>query len=76
MADYEKDGQVSGTNYCMKDSMQAKNVEMMNKGMGYNNEADLANNKAFPVNMVGAHSNPQEGPEMPGENRYNYDKNR
>jgi hypothetical protein len=75
MADYEKDGQVSNTNYCMKDSMQAKNVDMMNKGLKYNDLADLANTKAFPVNMVGATRNEQEGPKA-ADNRYNYDKNR
>jgi len=78
MAEYEDgaNGQVENDPYCMGKSFQAKNVKSMNKDMGYHNMADLANTKAAPVAMVGAKVNEQEGADMPGNNMYNYDKNR
>lgn len=68
---YSSDGEVSNESYCMKGSMQAKNVDQMNQAMGYNNSADLANCKSFPVSMVGAKANEQEDPKA-GSGKYNY----
>jgi hypothetical protein len=48
----------------------------MNKGMGYGNMADLANSAHPPTKMEGAKRNVQLSPDMPGENEFNYDKNR
>lgn len=70
MAKNESDGSVSNESYCMP-SMQKKNVDQMNQAMGYDNMSDLANTKAFPVSMVGAKSNEQEGPTA-GNGKYNY----
>ena len=72
MADYEDgaSGQVENESYCMKQSMQAKNVADMNAKMGYNDMSDLANTKPFPVAMNGAKRNEQLGESMPdGKNR-------
>ena len=78
MADYNDgaSGQVENDPYCLDKSFQARNVKEMNQKMGYHNMADLANTKAAPVSMVGAKENKQDGPELPGDNEYNYDKNR
>lgn len=76
MAEYESDGEVRNDPYCMGKSWQAENVKSTNAAMGYHNMADLANAKAAPVSMVGAKENKQLSPELPGENDYNYDKNR
>lgn len=78
MSDYEdgSSGQVEGQKYCMKGSFQAKNVDSMNKAMGYENPSDLANTPKAPTSMMGEKQNRQMGPKMPGENSYNYDKKR
>lgn len=60
----------------MPKSWQARNNHDMNKGMGYNNMADLANAAHPPTKMEGAKRNVQLSPEMPGENEFDYDKNR
>lgn len=60
----------------MPKSWQARNNMDMNKGMGYNNMADLANVEHPPTKMEGAKRNVQLSPDMPGENEFNYDKNR
>jgi hypothetical protein len=60
----------------MPKSWQAKNNREMNEGMGYGNMADLANVEHPPVQMEGAKNNRQLDPRMPGENDFNYDKNR
>jgi len=60
----------------MPKSWQARNNMDMNKGMGYNNMADLANVAHPPTKMEGAKRNVQLSPEMPGENEFDYDKNR
>lgn len=57
-------------------SWQAKNNMEMNKGMGYGNMADLANTPHPATKMEGAKRNVQLSPDMPGENEFNYDKNR
>lgn len=75
MADYKADGAVENEEYCMP-SFQKRNVDSMNKAMGYHNMADLANTKKAPVAMEGAKSNPQLNPKMPGEDRFNYNGNR
>ena len=75
MSEYDE-SQVENTPYCMEKSFQARNVKSMNEAMGYHNMSDLANCKAAPVSMVGAKENKQMSPEMPGENRYDYDRNR
>ena len=77
MAEYEDgaSGQVSNEAYCMKKSMQAKNVEMTNKDMGYHDMADQANSKAFPVAMVGEKKNSQLSPKA-ADNNYDYNKHR
>lgn len=80
MAEYDDadgvNGQVENEKYCMKDSYQARNVDEMNKASGYENMADLANTPKAPTKMEGARRNEQLSPRMPGEDRYNYDKNR
>lgn len=54
--------QVEATNYCLKQSWQARNVADMNSKMHYNDLSDLANT-AKPVTPVkAAKSNPQMGP--------------
>lgn len=60
----------------MPKSWQARNNMDMNKGMGYGNMADLANT-AHPVTPIKMEKrNVQLSPEMPGENEFDYDKNR
>lgn len=60
----------------MPKSWQARNNEEMNKGMGYNNMADMANTPHPATQMEGEKRNVQLAPDMPGENKFNYDKNR
>lgn len=60
----------------MPKSWEARNNEDMNKGMGYNNMADLANVPHPATQMTGEKRNVQLSPRMPGENEFNYDKNR
>lgn len=60
----------------MRKSWQCRNNEDMNKGMGYNNMADMANVPHPATKMEGAKRNVQLSPQMPGENDFNYDKNR
>lgn len=60
----------------MPGSWQAKNNMEMNKGMGYGNMADMANTPHPATKMQGAKRNVQLNPDMPGENDFNYDKNR
>jgi hypothetical protein len=60
----------------MRKSWQSRNNEDMNKGQGYNNMADLANVAHPATKMEGAKRNVQLSPSMPGENDFNYDKNR
>lgn len=55
---------------------EARNNQEMNKGMGYNNMADLANTAHPATKMEGAKRNVQLSPSMPGENRFNYNSNR
>ena len=60
----------------MPKSWQAENNKDMNMGMGYNNMADLANVAHPAVKMEGAKRNVQMAPDMPGEDRFNYNANR
>lgn len=60
----------------MPKSWQARNNEEMNKGMGYGNMADLANTPHPATRMEGEKKNVQLSPKMPGENEFNYNKNR
>lgn len=60
----------------MPKSWEARNNMEMNKAMGYNNMADLANVAHPATKMEGAKNNAQLSPKMPGENDFNYDKNR
>ena len=60
----------------MPKSWEARNNEDMNKGMGYNNMADLANTPHPATKMEGAKKNVQLAPDMPGENEFNYNSNR
>lgn len=60
----------------MPKSWEARNNKEMNKGMGYNNMADLANTAHPATRMEGAKRNVQLSPMMPPENKFNYDKNR
>lgn len=60
----------------MPKSWEARNNKEMNKGMGYNNMADMANTAHPATTMEGAKRNVQLSPKMPGENEFNYDKNR
>jgi hypothetical protein len=78
MAEYEDGaaGQVESDPYCMGKSFQAKNVKEMNQKMGYHNMSDLANNKKAPVEMMGEKMNKQLSPSLPGDDDYDYDKNR
>lgn len=63
-------GQVMGESYCMKKSIEARNVDSMNAAYGYNNMSDRANTPKPPTPMKAAKSNPQLGPKMPKSNRY------
>jgi hypothetical protein len=80
MADYDDadgvKGQVENDPYCMDKSWQSRNVKEMNTASGYHNMADLANSSTPPTMMKGEKKNPQMSPNMPGENKYDYDKNR
>jgi hypothetical protein len=67
---YGSDGSVEGEAYCMK-SMQKSNVDMVNQADGRFNMADLANNKKFPVAMVGSKVNEQEDAKA-GSGKYDY----
>lgn len=60
----------------MPKSWEARNNMDMNKGMGYNNMADLANTPHPATKMEGAHQNKQLDPKMPGENEFNYNAKR
>lgn len=60
----------------MPKSWEARNNMDMNKGMGYNNMADLANTAHPATKMEGAKRNVQLSPDMPGENEFNYNANR
>lgn len=60
----------------MPKSWEARNNKEMNKGMGYNHMADMANTAHPATTMEGAKRNVQLSPKMPGENEFNYDKNR
>lgn len=55
-------GQVENTNYAMKRSWQARNVESMNKDMKYNDLSDLANTARPPTPVKAQKSNMQMGP--------------
>jgi len=57
-------------------SWESRNNMDMNKGMGYGNMADQANTPHPATTMHGEKRNVQLSPEMPGENEFNYDKNR
>ncbi len=57
-------------------SWEARNNKDMNKGMGYGNMADLANTAHPATKMEGAKRNMQLAPNMPGENKFNYNANR
>ncbi len=59
----------------MPKSWQARNNMDMNKGMGYNDMADLANTAHPPTPVKADKSNPQLSPKA-ADNNYNYDKNR
>jgi hypothetical protein len=69
------DGQVMGESYCLKKSVEAKNVDSMSEAMGYHNMSDLANTKPYPVNMPKPHMNKQLGPKAADED-YNYNADR
>lgn len=75
MSDYD-DSQVENNPYCMDKSWQARNVKEMNQAMGYHNMADRANSSTPPTQMMGEKANKQLSPQMPGEDEFNYDKNR
>lgn len=60
----------------MPKSWEARNNMEMNKGMGYNNMADLANTAHPATQMKGEKRNVQLSPKMPGENEFDYDKKR
>jgi hypothetical protein len=66
------DGQVSNKSYCMKDSVEARNVDEMNEAYGYNDKSNLANTGRPPTQMKAATRNPQLGATMPGNNKANY----
>lgn len=80
MFDDGKSGAVEnmkGEHYvAMPDSWEARNNKEMNAAMGYNNMADLANTQHPPTKMESAKNNRQVSPDMPGENKFNYDKQR
>jgi hypothetical protein len=56
-------GQVEATNYALKKSFQARNVEDMNSKMGYHDLSDLSNTPRPVTPVRAAKSNPQMGPE-------------
>ena len=56
----------------MPKSWESRNNMEMNKGMGYENMADLANTAHPATKMEGAKRNIQLSPKMPGENDFNY----
>lgn len=61
-------GQVCNESYCMKKSMEAKNVDSMTQALGYHDMSDLANTKPYPVQMSDGKDvrrNQQLGPQMP-----------
>lgn len=60
----------------MPGSWQARNNMDMNKAMGYNNMSDLSNVAHPPISMESAKKNSQLSPDMPGEDKFNYDKMR
>ncbi len=60
----------------MPNTWESRNNREMNKGMGYNNMADLANTAHPPTKMEGAKNNRQLEPHMPGEDEFNYNANR
>lgn len=60
----------------MPKSWQSRNNKEMNAGMGYANMADMANTPHPATKMEGAKRNVQLSPSMPGENDFDYDKNR
>lgn len=67
---YDSDNSVENESYCMP-SMQKRNVEVMNKGMGYDNMSDRANTAKFPSPVKAANSNPQLSPKG-ASNNYDY----
>ena len=75
-----KDGQVMNVKdeqySAMPKSWQAENNKMMNEGMGYATMGDLANTPHPATKMEGAKRNSQLSPKMPGEDEFNYNKNR
>lgn len=56
----------------MPKSWESKNNMDMNKGMGYENMADLANTPHPATKMEGAKRNVQISPRMPAEDKFNY----
>jgi len=60
----------------MPKSWQARNNVEMNKGMKYNDMADLANTAHPPTTMEGEKRNSQIMGDGAGDNDYNYNANR
>lgn len=73
MADYQNadgvNGQVEETQYCMKRSWQARNVDEMSEKSGYHDMNDLANTPKPPNSLQGEKRNVQLDPVMP-KSRY------
>lgn len=73
MADYQNadgvNGQVEETQYCMKRSWQARNVDEMSEKSGYHDMSDLANTPKPPNSLQGEKRNVQLDPVMP-KSRY------
>ncbi len=71
MADYQNadgaNGQVEETQYCMKKSWQARNVDEMSNKMGYHDMGDLSNTPKPPTQMKGEKRNVQLDPKMPSK---------
>jgi len=68
---------VKGEHYvAMPKSWEARNNMDMNKGMGYNNMADLANTPHPATKMEGAKNNRQIMGNGSGDNDYNYNADR
>ncbi len=65
---------VENKQYCMP-SMQKRNVDSMNKDMGYHNMADQANTPKAPTSMEGAKKNVQLAPQAANGN-YDYNSKR